>query len=97
VTRRNAAAYADPAYRRARRQLTRHPAACIYCGRPATTLDHVPALALHHHERNSGCCELHPACLACNVRRGVKVRTRIGRARAAARRAAGEPNASRQW
>jgi len=88
-------AYRDPAYVAARRRLGRGDVACAYgCGRAADSLDHVPALALHHHERDSGCCDIVPCCHTCNARRGVVVKQVLARRRAA-RKAASAP--SRAW
>lgn len=51
----------DPAYRRARRRML--PASCVYCGEPATTLDHViPVAAGGTNDDNN----LVPACGNCN-------------------------------
>ena len=52
------------------------------CGRPATTRDHVPALALHHHVEGSGCCEVLPACSPCNSRDGQAITAELNRRRA---------------
>lgn len=52
------------------------------CGRPATTRDHVPALALHVHVEGSGCCELLPACSPCNSRDGQLITAELNRRRA---------------
>lgn len=41
------------------------------CTRPATTIDHVPALIEHHHIRGAGCCRLLPACQHCNSSDGA--------------------------
>jgi len=83
---RNAAAYVAAVAR-----LKAHPAACWRrCGRPATTIDHVPALALHHHT-GRGCCELRPACAKCNYADGARIANRIK-----ARRRT-PTTASRQW
>jgi hypothetical protein len=82
--------YAEVAYRAARAELTRFPKACWKsCGRPATTIDHVPALARHAHIPGTGCCELLPCCAACNMAAGA----RIGNRGRTPRR----PYASRQW
>src|SRR5262245_12124858 len=58
-------AYRDREYRAAVSALKVYPQSCR-CGRPATTIDHVPALALHTHTRNGSCCLLVPACTGCN-------------------------------
>lgn len=66
--------YADPDYRAARQRLTRMPAPCWkMCGRPATTVDHVPALARHAHVAGTGCCTLLPACAPCNMGDGARI------------------------
>lgn len=65
-------AYRDPHYRAAAADLRRRPRPCR-CGAPATTLDHVPPLALHHHVRGSGCCVLVPACVRCNLGAGAAI------------------------
>ena len=77
----------DPDYRRAKDALKATPTRCAYCHRLATTLDHVPPLALHVHRRGTRCCQYVPACTTCNCGAGSAI------ARAAARR----PTASRRW
>ena len=52
------------------------------CGRPATTRDHQPPLALHAHVEGSGCCELLPACHPCNSRDGQRITAELNRRRA---------------
>jgi hypothetical protein len=52
------------------------------CGRPATTRDHVPAIALHHHVEGSGCCQVLPACRPCNSRDGQRITAELNRRRA---------------
>jgi 5-methylcytosine-specific restriction endonuclease McrA len=85
---RNSAAYVA-----ARRRLKSNPAPCWKgCGNTATTIDHVPPLALHHHT-GRGCCELRPACPSCNYRDGARIAAR----RRAARRARAGRLASRTW
>lgn len=80
----------DPDYRAAKIALKATPTRCAYCGRyDATTLDHVPPLALHDHRRGAQCCRYVPACTACNCGAGGA----IARARAAQIR----PTASRKW
>jgi hypothetical protein len=37
-------------------------------GAPATSCDHDPPLSRHHHVEGSGCCQLRPACTACQLR-----------------------------
>jgi hypothetical protein len=59
-----------PAYQRARAQLLARNPRCHYCPHPASTADHVPPLALHHHREGSGCCHLVPACPPCQVTGG---------------------------
>lgn len=64
--------YNDPDYRRARAWLKANPQPCWRgCGRTATTLDHVPAIMEHTHQRGARCCELRPACLRCNTSDGA--------------------------
>lgn len=91
-------AYSKRDYRAARAALRRNPAPCVYCGKPATTLDHVPALVLHEHEPGTGCCELHPSCAGCNFRHGARLGNRRRRHR---RMVAGEversDTPSRAW
>jgi hypothetical protein len=82
-------AYRDPEYRAASAHLRRHPTACA-CGAQAVTLDHVPPLALHHHQRGTSCCRLVPACVRCNLGAGARI--------AAARKARARPtHATRRW
>lgn len=50
------------------------------CGRPATTRDHQPALALHVHVEGSGCCQLLAACAPCNSRDGAAITRELRRA-----------------
>lgn len=81
--------YGEVAYRDARARLDRQPGPCWHgCGRTATTLDHVPALAEHAHLPGSGCCQLRPACAPCNYAAGARI---------AARRRQRRPLASRTW
>lgn len=81
--------YGEAGYRAAGELLRRRPGPCWHgCGRTATTLDHVPALAEHCHVPGSGCCELRPACAPCNYGDG---------ARLANRRRHANPIASRRW
>ena len=64
--------YNDPDYRRAKAWLKANPQPCWRgCGRTATTLDHVPAIMEHTHQRGARCCELRPACLTCNSSDGA--------------------------
>ncbi len=69
--------YHDPDYRRARAWLTAHPTHCRLnlpgCTGTATTLDHQPAISLHHHVRGAGCCQYVPACWHCNTSHGGKL------------------------
>jgi hypothetical protein len=72
--------YNDPEYRRARATLT---ALMTYhggtvpcwkgCGRPATTIDHQPAILEHNHRRGTGCCTLKPSCEHCNKSHGATI------------------------
>lgn len=69
--------YAEPAYRAARHVIGAGGHRCWYgCGRPAEVPDHVPPLAEHRHVSGSGCCELRPACRACNERAGAMLGNR---------------------
>lgn len=52
------------------------------CGRPASTRDHQPPLALHHHVEGSGCCTLLPACAPCNSRDGQRITAELNKRRA---------------
>jgi 5-methylcytosine-specific restriction endonuclease McrA len=91
-------AYSKGDYRVARAAMLRSGAGCVYCGRPATTLDHVPALTLHAHEPGTGCCELHPCCSRCNSRGGQRIAARRRRHRTLVRAALDvEANPSRRW
>lgn len=83
-------AYRDPSYRAAAAELRARPRSCR-CGAPATTLDHVPPLALHHHVRGSGCCVYVAMCVPCNLGAGARIAAL--RRRRASRRA----SASRSW
>jgi len=79
-----------PEYRAERRAILRGDPPCAYgCGRPATTADHVPALASHHHREGSGCCQLVPACAPCNQHAGAVLGNRIRRDGARLRRGGG--------
>lgn len=67
--------YNDPHYRTARAWLTAHPdTPCWHqCGRKATTLDHIPPVAHHAHQRGTNCCTLKPACSTCQNRQGAAI------------------------
>ena len=80
--------YGDPDYLEAVAALRRYPTRC-QCGRLATTVDHVPPLALHQHRAGTGCCRYLPACPPCNMGAGAAI--------AARRRLTRRPTASRQW
>jgi hypothetical protein len=72
--------YNDPEYRAARAWLKAHPdTECWHpnCTAPATTIDHVPALAEHHHQRGTRCCRLQPACAPCNLGSGAALGNRM--------------------
>lgn len=56
------------AYQRARALLLAGNPACVWCGAPATTADHVPSIAEVGHPHLS----LVPSCLPCNVGRRAK-------------------------
>lgn len=73
------AARNEAAYRQAVARLKAHPRACWKCGRPATTIDHVPALKLHRHRPRSSCCELRPACARCNYSGGARITAQLKR------------------
>jgi hypothetical protein len=78
-------AYGDPAYRAARAVLAGGEYRCWRgCGAVATTPDHWPPLAEHHHQAGSGCCELRPSCQPCNLAAGATLGNRRRRARAGA-------------
>jgi hypothetical protein len=82
------AAYRDPTYLAAVANLKRYPTRCR-CGRLATTIDHVPPLALHVHRRGALCCQYRPACTRCNMGAGAHI--------ARLRRLIRRPSASREW
>jgi len=72
--------YNEPKYKAAVQQLKRQPGTCCWrCGFPATTIDHVPAVALHHHQGDGRCCELRPACSKCNYGGGTRIAARLRR------------------
>jgi hypothetical protein len=72
--------YNEPGYRAAVANLKANPAInCWRCGFPATTIDHVPAVALHHHQAGGRCCELRPACRKCNYGGGARIAARLRR------------------
>jgi hypothetical protein len=81
--------YDEPAYRAARAQLRSGLACWRGCGNQATTIDHVPALAAHHHQPGSDCCALLPACAQCNYAGGARIANR--------RRSGRRPYTSRRW
>jgi hypothetical protein len=63
-------------YRRARAWLTAHPATQCWhegCTNQATTIDHVPAIIHHHHQRGTHCCQLRAACEHCNKSHGATI------------------------
>lgn len=72
--------YAEREHRSAVAALKRHPVACA-CGRPATTIGHVPALVMHAHRAGSGCCRKVPQCGPCNYGEGARIANRRRRAR----------------
>lgn len=80
--------YRDPDYRAAAAALKANPTRC-QCGRLATTIDHVPPIALHDHRRGARCCRYVPACTACNCGAGATI--------ARQRRQTTRPKASRRW
>ena len=61
------------AHRRRRAALLGPGSVCHLCGAPATELDHVPALTLHHHVEGTGCCRSVPACAACQRVQGAEL------------------------
>lgn len=67
--------YREPEYRAAVQALKNSPTTLCWkaCGRPATTIDHHPPLALHTHQRGTNCCTLHPACKPCQDRQGADI------------------------
>jgi hypothetical protein len=91
-------AYGDREYRARKAQQRRWGSEVCACGAPADTLDHQPPLALHDHVRNSGCCELIPACRRCNCRGGQRIALVRRRRRALVRVLdADTTTGSRQW
>lgn len=71
------AARNERSYRLAVAQLKRRPRPCWKCGQPATTIDHVPALAQHRHRPRSSCCQLLPACARCNYAGGARITAQL--------------------
>jgi len=72
---------AKPAYQyrhqRARAALLADDPCCAHCGRRiATVADHEPALTLHRHVPDSGCCYLVPSCRPCSDRQGGRLSRR---------------------
>jgi hypothetical protein len=64
----------DPEYRQARQTMKAAHIPCWRgCGRRATSPDHDPPIATHHHIRSSGCCILRPSCLQCQNRQGAGI------------------------
>lgn len=69
--------YGEREYRTARVVLAGGEYLCWHgCGRRATTPDHVPALAEHRHVAGTGCCQLRPSCVPCNLRSGAALGNR---------------------
>jgi 5-methylcytosine-specific restriction endonuclease McrA len=65
--------YDSREYKAARRQLKANPGTqCIYCGRPATTVEHCIPIALGGDERDLGY-----ACGRCNYSRGGKLKAKL--------------------
>ena len=88
--------YAEADYRAARAWLAANPTPCARgCGRPATSPDHVPALADHDHVPGSGCCRLVPSCAPCNLARGAAVGNRRRRVTSRTRLAPGSGSVGR--
>lgn len=73
-------AYNDPSHRAAVKALKAAPDTLCWhgCGRRATTIDHNPPLALHQHQRGTGCCTSHPACKPCQDRQGATIANNQG-------------------
>ena len=97
---------ADPAYRgeylRERQLLAAVPTLCQLriagvCTGRATSLDHQPPLALHHHVEGSSCCLRIPACLACKLKAGRWNVANAKRGRGLKRHPAAAPAPSRSW
>jgi 5-methylcytosine-specific restriction endonuclease McrA len=63
----------DRDYQRKRVALLSNGARCVYCGKPATTVDHVRALALGGTNEMSN---LAPCCARCNYSRGARLKNR---------------------
>lgn len=75
-----------PAYQRARaRLLAGRPRCACGCGAFADSADHDPPLHLHHHVDGTGCCQLRPMRLGCNIELSGGWRA-AARVQAAARR-----------
>lgn len=74
------APYREPGYLAALEVLAHGDIGCWYgCGARATSPDHWPPLSLHDHEPGSGCCELRPACLPCQLSGGARLAARARR------------------
>lgn len=71
------ATHQSRAYLAAVAWLKAHPdTPCVWCGRPATTIDHEPAVAL-----GGGDDDLVPACAPCNYKRGAQLKAALMKAR----------------
>lgn len=82
-------AYSEREYRAALAVLRQGTTRCAYCPGVATSPDHVPPLAEHHHTRVGECCALVPACGPCNLSRGAATGNRARRRRSRQRLAPG--------
>ena len=77
-------------YQAARRAVLVGAPTCAFgCGAVATTADHRPALADHHHIEGTGCCQLVPSCAPCNAHHGAVLGHQIRAAGARLRRGGG--------
>lgn len=86
-----AAAYRTPAYRRFVAYLAANDVPCHWCGRTASTPDHLIPVALGGTDD-----DLVPSCRPCNLKRGASLGGRITAAQRRARRELiGSP--SRPW
>lgn len=61
------------AHQRRRRAVIRPGAVCEWCGEPASELDHLPPLAVHHHIEGSGCCRYVPSCGPCQRKQAAEL------------------------
>lgn len=95
-------AYRSRAYRAFKQTLAARYIPCALqlpgCTDRADTPDHDPPLALHRHVEGTGCCQLRPACRACNAKIGCwrVANIRMGR-RVRPLPTRRPPPASRHW